>query len=555
MFRKSLSVVLLGVPFLFGACSDEPDEPVVPTALIIDRKSFDFGDWEVGKPPAEQLFTVRNASPGNVESVSVSVEGSDSFTLTSSTCEKYLAAGMECEVRVGFAPRLGGTHSARLKVGGASSVEQTSLQGTGFAWVEVSSLPSGTRVVAGDGSFTCTQPCRQAVRKAEVTLYAGPEGFPAWSAACASAPRGGCLLRLDASKSAALETWVPLYQWEVRRSRPPVTVAPLANGSIVVLDALSVTSLDSTGQERWSLPLSADWKLAVTSDGHISLLRYNGSVTQYDSDGRVRWTYRPQESLFSKHVVADGMGNTYVLTSKVTSDTAQVLKLFALSRDGVELWSAIVNEAHLTFSSGLGVVGDGSAVYVSGSAYNRTEPPPANPVFVKNFVQKLTPAGVVLWTKEVNYGEVSFAHTGDMSSIIKLVSPPGGLQASWTDPDGKQLWSAQTPTGQGPGVVDTFAFPPNDTTAPRLLLGGHELRPGTDTYGRGWFADMGDRSGLVRGSITYIDSPYNDGAWVSSLAYTSPARQVVVGGGFGSSADSATGFIRLYDPRTLTLER
>ncbi|RKI74003.1 choice-of-anchor D domain-containing protein [Corallococcus sp. AB049A] len=550
MLRKSLALVLL-----LAACSDEPAAPApAPAALIIDRKSFDFGEWEAGKSSAEQLFTVRNASPANVESVSVSVEGSDSFSLASSTCEKYLAAGMECEVRVRFAPRLGGTHSARLKVAGAPSVEQTELQGTGFAWVDVSSMPPGTRVMAGDDSFTCTQPCRQAVRKAEVTLYAGPEGFPTWGAACASAPRNGCLLRLDASKSVALEAWTPLYQWEVRRSRPPVTVAPLANGSIVVLDALGVTSLDSAGQERWSLPMN-DYKMAVTSDGYISLVRYDGLVSQYDSNGRIRWTYTPSEYIYSARTVADGLGNTYVLGVKVNSDATQTLKLVALSREGVELWSASISEAQFNYSLGLGVVADGSSVYVAGSAFNREAPPPANPVFVKNFIQKLTPAGVVLWTKEVNWVQVSFAHTGEMISIVNLVSPPGGVMSWWMDPEGNVLWNAQTPTGEGPGVADTYVFASNAGAAPRLLFGGHELLPGTETYGRGWFADMGDRSKLVRGSVTYIDSPYGNGAWVSSLAYTSSARHVVVGGGFGSSADTAEGFIRLYDARTLTMER
>ncbi|MGE6761801.1 choice-of-anchor D domain-containing protein [Corallococcus interemptor] len=549
MLRKSLALVLL-----LAACSDEPAAPA-PAALIIDRKSFDFGEWEAGRSSAEQLFTVRNASPANVEAVSVSVEGSDSFTLVSSTCEKYLAAGMECEVRVRFAPRLGGTHSARLKVAGAPSVEQAELQGTGFAWVDIASMPPGTRVMAGDDSFMCTQPCRQVVRKAEVTLYAPSEGFPTWGAVCASAPRGGCLLRLDASKSVALEAWAPLYQWEVRRSRPPMKVAPLADGSIVVLDDQGMTLLNSAGQERWSLPQSSTMRLAVTSDGYISGLRYDGAVTQYDYSGRVRWTYTPPESLYSGRLVADGLGNTYLVGSQVNNDATQVLKLVALSREGVALWSAIINEAQTNHTLGLGVVADGSSVYVGGIAFTQAAPPPANPVLVRRFLKKFTSAGTVLWTKEGNWSDMSFAHTGDMVSVINLGSAPGDLIASWTDPEGKELWRAQTPTGQGPGVADTYVFASNAGTAPRLLFGGHELLLGTEAYGRGWFADMGDKSKLVRGPVTYIDSPNGNGAWVSSLALTSPARHVVVGGGFGSSASTAEGFIRLYDARTLKMER
>ncbi|NRD55438.1 choice-of-anchor D domain-containing protein [Corallococcus exiguus] len=553
MFRKSLSLMLLlGAPILFGACSDEP-----AAALVIDRKSFDFGDVEVGKFPVEQLFTVRNASPQDVESVSVSVEGSEFFAITSNTCEKYLAAGMECEVRVRFAPLLGGTHSARLKVTGADSVNPAELQGTAFVWVDVTSMPPGTRVVAGDDSFTCTQPCRHAVRKTELTLYAGPEGFPTWGNACANVARGGCLLHLSASRSVALVAFSPLYQWEVLRSSPPMTVAPLADGNIVVQDALGVTSLDRFGYERWSVPVSSMSKLVVTSDWYLSVLSYNGTVTQYDGDGRVRWTYTPpQQSSSEGHVVADVFGNTYVLMTQGSHDTALAMKLVALSREGVERWSTVISEAQLNSPFGLGVMGDGTSVYVGGNAYTRGTNP-QDLVFVKSFIRKLTPVGGTQWTKEGSWGAVAFTLSGEMVSFINNGTPPGGFTAAWFDSAGNALWNTQTSPGQGPGLVDAHTFPSNFNLAPRLLLGGHEMGPGTNvyTYGRGWFADMGDRSKLAPGPITYIDSPLGNGAWVSTLAYADLERHVVVGGGFGTLAEPAGGFIRLYDPRTLTMER
>ncbi|MHA7630206.1 choice-of-anchor D domain-containing protein [Corallococcus sp. M7] len=550
MFRKSLSLVLLlGAPILFGACSDEP------AALIIDRKSFDFGEVEVGRSPGEQLFTVRNASPRDVESVSMSIEGSESFSIASNTCEKYLAAGMECEVRVRFSPALGGTHSARLHVTGAPSVHATELQGTGFAWVDVTSIPPGTRVVAGDDSFTCTQPCRHAVRTAELTLYAGPEGFPTWSAACTNAARSGCLLRLDASKSVALSAWSPFYRWEVRRSRPPMTVAPLADGNIVVQDTLGVTSLDSAGLERWSLPIGSTSKLVVTSDWHISVLHYGGTVTQYDGDGRVRWTYTPsQPSPSEGHMVADVFGNTYVLLTQGSHDTVLSMKLIALSREGIERWSTVIREAQLNFPLGLGVMGDGNSVYVGGNAYNRGTNP-QELVLVKSYIRKLTPAGVALWTKEGTWGSVAFTLTGEMVSVFNEGSLPGGFAASWMDANGNVLWQSQTSLGKGPGTVDAFVFPSNFNLEPRLLFGGHEILPGTSAYGRGWFGDMGDRSMLAPGRITYVDSPYGNGAWVSTLAYADLARHVVVGGGFGHPSEPTEGFIRLYDPRTLSMEQ
>ncbi|AFE05064.1 putative lipoprotein [Corallococcus coralloides DSM 2259] len=330
----------------------------------------------------------------------------------------------------------------------------------------------------------------------------------------------------------------------------------MSNGNIVVQDTLGVTSLDGDGQERWSLPVGSTSKLVVTSDWHISLLHSTGTVTQYDGDGRSRWTFTPQVGSSGQHMAADAFGNTYVLLTQGNFDTGVALKLISLSREGVERWSTVISEAPINIALGLGVMGDGSSVYVGAVAYNRGAGP-QELVFVKSYVRKLNPAGVALWTKEGSFGTVSFTPSGERVNVNNIGTPPGGFEATWVDSDGNVLWKTQTSPNKGPGMVDTHVFPSNFNLVPRLLVGGHEQGPSTElySYGRGWFADMGDRTKLTPGPITYIDSRDGSGAWVSTLAFADLALHVVVGGGFGTPGEPKGGFIRLYDPRTLSTAR
>lgn len=546
MFRKSLSLLmLLGAPVLFGACSDDEEPKPAPAALIIDRETLDFGDVEVGRSSGEQLFTVRNASPSAVEAVAMSIDGLG-FVITSNTCEKYLDAGKECEVRVKFAPRLPGTFSAHLRVDGAPSVDATELKGTAFSWVEVTSLPPGARVAAGDDSFTCTQPCRQLVRTTDVTLYAGPEGFPTWSGDCATAPRGGCLLHMDGAKSVALQVLAPFYQWEVRLSGPPMTVATTPNGDVLVQDVNSLMRLSITGQVLWTLNVGGAMKVAVDSFGNTYVLRSDGSVSRLAADGQTVWTYTPQGELpYGYHLVVGADGDIFVLLGLGRYDTARWLKLVRLSPQGSERWNAILTEGQLNFAGGLGVDAQGQA-YVSGSAYNQGATP-QDPVFVKSFFRKFTSAGAMLWNKDESWYGFAVNASGEVVATSSIGAPPGGFWLWWIGADGVMQWSVQTPTGKGPGMVDTQGFAPNGT----LLLGGHETVAGNDdgTTGRGWFAVLNPQT-RAPGPVTYVAAP----AEVRSLSL-GPTGHVVVSGALGNTSGASQGFVRLYDPRVLTTEK
>ncbi|GMU06699.1 hypothetical protein ASNO1_29520 [Corallococcus caeni] len=92
--------------------------------------------------------------------------------------------------------------------------------------------------------------------------------------------------------------------------------------------------------------------------------------------------------------------------------------------------------------------------------------------------------GDILSTDAVlGFGLFLFRRSSDRTLPISALQ----FALGWS-PEGKEPWSTQTPTEQGPGVVDTVASPPNADAAPRLLLGGQGLLPGTDTYGRGCMA-------------------------------------------------------------------
>ena len=106
MLRNPLLSLLLlvGTSAFVVACSDDPEDPPKaepePTAvLIIDREALDFGEVEVGQASPEHLFTVRNASPAAAQAVSMALDGTG-FAIVASTCERFLDAGRECQVRV-----------------------------------------------------------------------------------------------------------------------------------------------------------------------------------------------------------------------------------------------------------------------------------------------------------------------------------------------------------------------------------------------------------------------------------------------------------------------
>jgi hypothetical protein len=302
MLRKPLLplLLLLGAPVLFGACSGSDDEEKpVPAALIIDRESVDYGELEVGQTSPEQLFTIRNASPSTVESVSMSIDGLG-FTITATTCERYLDAGMECEVRVKFTPPLAGSYEARLKVDGAPAVDQSVLRGAAVSWVEVASMPAGVRVVAGSNEWSCDQPCRMPVRKGELTLRTSSEGFPDWGGDCAATTHNGCLLRMDGPKRVLVRSFTPPLLWEVRRDFVPLNVATAPNSDILVQDSSNLTRLSYAGQVLWTISIPNTSKMALDGAGNVYLMDYFGRVTRRAADGHELWGHTPEGSSLTR---------------------------------------------------------------------------------------------------------------------------------------------------------------------------------------------------------------------------------------------------------------
>ncbi|CAM4516312.1 MULTISPECIES: PQQ-binding-like beta-propeller repeat protein [Myxococcus] len=542
MLRKPLLSLLLSASVLSAACSDDEQKPAV---LIIDRETVDFGELEVGQVSPEHLVTVRNASPSAVESVSVKVEGSG-FTIAANTCERFLDAGMECEVRVRFSPRLAGPSEARLKVEGAPDVDSAILKGMGVGYVEVRSLPGdGAHVVAEEEGWFCGEPCKVPVRKAQVTLRTAPAGIPTWGGDCVVVAGGGCSLVIDGTKVVSLEALDSLLRWEARRGAHPRSVAVSAGGDIAVLEAGQLQRLSSTGEVLWSVSLSDGVAMALDGASNAYVVDSSGRVTRYDPSGQVLWTALVAvENPSWPELAVSASGHVYVLLSLGNHEIARQLKLIAVSPQAAERWSLLFNEGQFNYTWGLAVNAQGE-VYLAGSVHNR-DATSGQSVFVKSYLRKYSAEGAIRWETQDIGSLFAVNPEGATSTLSPGDGTTEGFTQRWIGANGMTQWNAAV--SNVPGVVTLQTFSPSGT----LLIGGHELLAGGTEIGRGWFAAM-NLTTRALGPVTYVEGSTGGGGPVriSGLALT-PGGHVVVTGGFSATWDQDGGFIRVYDGRVLT---
>ncbi|MFP2959042.1 PQQ-binding-like beta-propeller repeat protein [Myxococcus sp. 1LA] len=540
MLRKPLLSLLLGVSVLSSACSDDPKPD--PAVLIIDREAVDFGELEVGQTSPEQLFTVRNASPWPVQSVSVKMEGSG-FTIAANTCERFLDAGMECEVRVRFSPRLAGPNEAFLRVEGAPEVDSAVLKGMGVGYVVVRSLPGdGSRVVAEGDDWSCSEPCTVSVRKARVTLRALPAGLPTWGGDCAVAAGGDCALTIDGTKVVSLEKLESSLRWEVRLSAQPRSVAVTTDGDILVLEAGQLLRFDATGQLLWSVLVSGGLKMGLDGENTAYVVDFSGRVTRYSRGGLALWTSSESTEARSGHQLAvSASGHAYVLLDLGPGGSLSRLKLIALSPQGTERWSLLLDEGELNFASGLAVSAQGE-VYVSASAFNRNVAT-GESVLVKSYFRKYSVEGALQWETQDNWGLFAVNAEGATSTLLPDYMPTGGFTHYWIGANGNFQWSETI--ASGPGVVSLLTF----TSPSSLLIGGYELLQG-GVQGRGWFSAM-DVTARTPGPVIYVEDSVGVAGpvHIRGLARTPAGHAVVIG---ATSQSYNEGYIWLFDARMLT---
>lgn len=556
MLRKSLRSLLLlaGAPALFLACSGDDDEtPIEPTpeaALIIDRATADYGEVEVGQPSFEQVFTVRNASPTAVKEVKVVLDN-PVFVITANTCERFLDAGRECQVRVRFAPTLAGTFVTRLRVQGAPEVDHATLSGNAFAMLDVRVQAANARVVVGADEHTCRTECRIPIRTPEVKLMAAPTGFPTWGGACSTATMA-CVVRMDGAKTVSLVAVAPVVQWEQGWSRHPRNVAVAPGGDIFVEDGESVTRLSGNGQVLWTRSVSYSRDMAVDGSGNAYVLNYVGRVTRYGPLGTELWSYLPEGATVSGQRLAVAPdGSVYFVVLAGTYDTATQLRLLALDTQGALRWDHTFNDSQFNYLQGLGVDSAG-AVYLSGNALRRegTSTPPVL-ISEKRYFRKFSAEGAQVWENTDSWYDFVVSSGGMTSAISPTVGTvPGGFY-SWLIDGNAGVQRPAPPGPVGPGVARTQAF----TADGKLLVGGYQ-ETSTDvsnsTPGKGWFALMNPETRAL-GPVTYLDPSEQGGVHVTGLSLL-PSGNVVVGGGYGPSYGAGPGFIRVYDARVLTTD-
>ncbi|AKQ70247.1 putative lipoprotein [Myxococcus hansupus] len=545
MSRKPLLALLLGASVLSAACSDDPKPD--PAVLIIDRDAVDFGELELGQSSPEVLFTVRNASPWAVESVSVKVEGSG-FTIAASTCERFLDAGRECEVRVRFSPLLAGPSEAHLRVEGAPEVDSAVLKGMAVGHVEVRSLPGGgVRVVAEGEDWSCDGPCRVPVRKPRLTLRTEPAGFPEWGGDCTVVAGGGCSLVMDGTKVVSLRELAPFVLWEVRRDAHPRSMAVTPGGDIVVLEYGHLLRFSGTGALRWSVSLSGGVKMAMDGEGNAYVVDASGWVTRYDVNGQVAWTFSPQTvGHFREHLLAvNASGHVYVLLNQTLGESRHQLLLIAISPQGAERWSQRIDEGDSNLAAGLAVDAQGE-VYLSFQVFRQGETPQTM-VFMKDVFRKYSAEGSLGWETQEGWNLFAVNAEGATSTFRpEFQGTTVGYSHRWIGANGATQWTETRPSG--PGVLTLQTFAPTGT----LLVGGHEFFAGEAAAGRGLFFAM-NLATRAAGPVTYVEGDLGMGSMsrINGLALT-PAGHVVVVGGLSAIWGQGEGYIRLYDRRVLT---
>ena len=173
---------------LTGVGGDAPMSGVglVAGALVFTPATIEFPEITTGMMSAESLVTLANTGGEELADVTVALESSDTFSISSTTCPAVLAAGAECDVGVTFeaSNAQAGAHVTSLSASalGATGTLQAAASLSGSAvlvtypvTVAVNSGFDGDRIVVADHGIDCNKDglsvCMASIPTGTVVLF------------------------------------------------------------------------------------------------------------------------------------------------------------------------------------------------------------------------------------------------------------------------------------------------------------------------------------------------------------------------------------------------
>ena len=150
------SVVACRGPWAVQNCrTSAASVTIEPARLVAAPSSLSLGDVPVGSTSAPRVVTFTNRGHATTGSLSASIPGDSSYSVTSSTCRASLVPGASCTVSVGFAPGSPGGVISTLRVSGTRVAPVTvalTANGTGAALTISESTYAFDDTVVGSAS-------------------------------------------------------------------------------------------------------------------------------------------------------------------------------------------------------------------------------------------------------------------------------------------------------------------------------------------------------------------------------------------------------------------
>ena len=139
---------------VFSNAESSPDEislkgigEIYQPAVQLSLNTLDFENQTVKETSRVQTITLKNTGKAELSSIRLVTEGEqkrDFNVLNSSTCEKTLAAGANCRIKVTFTPKVTGNSKATLSIisSAESSPDKITMKGRGVEDKEPNTTPS-----------------------------------------------------------------------------------------------------------------------------------------------------------------------------------------------------------------------------------------------------------------------------------------------------------------------------------------------------------------------------------------------------------------------------